>query len=474
MRGSRLRAVDLVDEPPPAAPAAVPATVRGRVIAAAGVALVALLAVQLTLTARQQAADARLAALPGVIRPIGDPPRVAWRGVSQDGAVVAQGLSWHGVAVGLRVGDDGSQSVDAIDERTGGTRWSTALLGPDPDRPAAGLVAEGSWCGAVPGDSPRVACLVTNGYLQDVGPDALVPATVVRLVVLDARDGQVVLDRPLASGRRMVVLRRIAVVASTPPDGSLDLVGYDLHTGQVRWRHRVPGGGTGTGARQFWRLVATPDRVAVQADTVTVLRDDGRVLHDAAGGRLRPSAFEVSTAGGRIVIADYGGGPSTVVVRDADVRTVRGIPARVTADDGSLPGLLLTVDTGVHAWDGASAAARWDLDIRSTTGAVIFGGRVYLGTAGGVVAVDGGTGTVLWDTEDQRVRVPGAVMTDGHLLFVADLRATNARPRELVAYSLTTGRQEWAAPLPPGVDAVGQLGRLVASWSRGGRLVVLG
>ena len=117
---------------------------------AAAVAL-SLVGTQLVVDAREDAAVARLAAVPGVFPPLGDELEVL-RTISQRGRHQHLGrhrdrrrdgrpASWSRT--------DGSQSFTAVDQRTGETLWSTPLLGPDADRAAS---LENGYGGGCQGD----------------------------------------------------------------------------------------------------------------------------------------------------------------------------------------------------------------------------------------------------------------------------------------------------------------------------------
>ena len=67
------------------------------------------------------------------------------------------------------VADDGSQSIGAVDQRTGEALWSVPLLGPNAERAAAQHGYGGGCLGDTPPGEPATAavCLVTDGFLHD-------------------------------------------------------------------------------------------------------------------------------------------------------------------------------------------------------------------------------------------------------------------------------------------------------------------
>ena len=91
-----------------------------------------LVGAQLLLAARDRAATARLAQLPGVLPPVEADVGVLWRVADADQAVLTEGAQIAGLLVGVRTGADGTQSAVALDPRTGADRWTVPLSGADP------------------------------------------------------------------------------------------------------------------------------------------------------------------------------------------------------------------------------------------------------------------------------------------------------------------------------------------------------
>ena len=89
-----------------------------------------LVGTQVVVDAREDAAAARLASVPGVFPPLGD-ELVVVRTISDTDAYNL----WSGVEIGdartaaLLVAPDGSQSFTAVDQRTGEALWSTPWSG---------------------------------------------------------------------------------------------------------------------------------------------------------------------------------------------------------------------------------------------------------------------------------------------------------------------------------------------------------
>src|SRR4051794_39558428 len=184
--------VDAVAVPAPRA--------RGRarwwMAAVACSAVLGVLAFQAVADARDRAAVARLADVPGVLAPIDESMPVLWRSDSL-GDVVWSPTATHGAIVGPVVHDDGSQHLVAHDLATGEELWSTELYGPDPARADALAVEGASPPTCFPtDDSPdpsAVACLATDGFVRYGSADvAQVPASATFVRVVDTADGRIV------------------------------------------------------------------------------------------------------------------------------------------------------------------------------------------------------------------------------------------------------------------------------------------
>src|SRR4051794_32952407 len=115
----RMQQVEVVDDDHPAAAAAPDepqAPGRGRRWVAALLAVVlALVAAQLFVAARDRATSARLAQLPGVVLPVEPDVRALWRVDDADREVLSDGTEVEGNVVGVRTGPDGAESVVALD-----------------------------------------------------------------------------------------------------------------------------------------------------------------------------------------------------------------------------------------------------------------------------------------------------------------------------------------------------------------------
>ncbi|WP_456823653.1 outer membrane protein assembly factor BamB family protein [Cellulomonas sp. P5_E12] len=459
-----------------------PARRRGRwwgaVGGAAAVLVTALVVTQTALDARERAAQERLAATPGVVRPVDADVGVLWRPDPAAQAVLLQGVDAGTAMVGLAVADDGSQAFVGLDQRTGEQRFSTPLVGPDEararslDRSAAGT------CVPVPGAEgapAQAACLVSDGFVQygDEGVETRRPATTTRVVVLDTGDGHVVADEPAPGATALAALAGLAVV-SVPDAG---ITARDLLTGDVRWTYVPPA--PGPDRRSFagsTRLFAAGGvvGVAVPGWTAAVLSSSGELLRASQPG---DADVVVDPVAGRLALLSSSGSGalrSTLTQRSrGDVELPGGL-LPLTVDDGSVPGLVLTSDVSLRAWDADTGDARWKADVVASVNALVLGGRVYLSTQNGVVALDGRTGEVVWRGETTEGNVPGFLATDGEHLVVADQPVVGGPRSELVALALDDGHAAWRVPFPDGLRSSVAVGHLLLGWGDDGRLVVLG
>lgn len=469
-----------------AAPAVVaepPARRRGRwwpVVGVAAVLVGALAVTQSVLDSRERAAQERLAATPGVVRPVDADVGVLWRPDPAAEAVLLQGIDAGGAMVGLAVADDGSQAFVGIDQRTGEQRFSTPLLGPDAararslDRSAAGT------CVPVPAASAptrQAVCLVSDGFVQygDEGVETRKPATTTHVVVLDTADGHVVADTPApaATATALAVLPGLAVVFD--PDAGV--IGRDLLTGAVRWTYGPPTPAvyrrSFAGDLQLFGVDGMVG-VAVPGWTAALLSPSGEVLRAARPG---DGDFVIDPVAGRLaLLTSTGSGAlrSTLVQRGHEDVDLPGGLLTLSVDDGSVPGLVLTSDVSLRAWDAATGRARWKADVVASVNALVLDGRVYLSTQAGVVALDARTGEVAWRGATTEGNVPGFVATDGERLVVADQPVVGGPRSELVAFALDDGHAEWRVPFPDGLRSSVALGHLLLGWGDDGRLVVLG
>ncbi|WP_315094935.1 PQQ-binding-like beta-propeller repeat protein [uncultured Cellulomonas sp.] len=430
----------------------------------------ALVVTQWVVDARENAAVARLAQVPGVLAPVDDVLEVVGTLTPQDTAT----LTGEAYGVLLR-GEDGAQSYRWYEPADEGPGWTAPLVG-DPARavdPVDPLAGTRCVPDALRGKPRRVVCLVRDGGWT--GSDELRTITT-EVVVLDTADGSVLARWPLERGTELTTLPGdVAVVGLAVRFTSLVVTAYDALTGHELWTYEEPWA-DGIGDLDLFRA---GDLVGMAGPTgeLTLLSPDGVVVRDGISGW----GWESDPRDGALILR---GQPpestwrTTLVARDGDPDadvTFDGDLLRPVVDDGSAPGLLLTGDVAVHAWDAGTGAARWTTDVWSTTTALVLRGRVFVTTARELVALDGRSGRVLWRSAGAPGLTPSTLLTDGEHVLVA-LERTNADAvPAVVAYDPASGTEVLRAPYPDGVIEVGALGRtLIGRDAASGEQVELG
>lgn len=450
---------------------------RTALIAAALVVAVALAGVQWFVTARERAAFAALAAVPGVLAPVDEHLDVERRVPAHDAGAL------FGLAGGsLERAGDGSQSFTWPATGDEGSGWTTTLLGPSPALAQYDTdeIVAGSYC--MPDNAPgtdastarHVVCLVSDGGFvfdeENDGSLVRVPATTTQVRILSAADGAIAATWPVDVGdahTMFAVLDDSVAIATVAATGTT-LTLHDLLTGDPRWSRSSP----------------APDDAAVFADValfrvgavlafappeqpLTLIAEDGTVVRELAGSIGDRFGFSTDERGRMTVPSVVDGQQrTTLIAEDADPAhdvTVLGSLATVVVDDGSVPDLLVTYDTELHAWDRTTGEERWsDETVVSASGVVIMRGRVFVLTTGAVAAFDGDSGRKLWGTTPEDGVLPSTISTDGrHLLATLEVTSDEVQPA-VVAYDPASGTEVFRAPYPAGVDDVTPVnGRLV-------------
>ena len=144
--------------------------------------------------------------------------------------------------------------------------------------------------------------------------------------------------------------------------------------------------------------------------------------------------------------------------------TYPGARIPLSVDDGSLPGLVLTSDERVEAYDRDSGHLVWSLPRRGFGSAIVMLGRVYLMTSDGVVAVDGRSGVESWRAPVGDGANLRALFTDGHQILASERRGSTT---ELAAYAPDDGHQDWRTTLPGRIDTLATMGHLLIGFDRG-------
>ncbi|MET0789142.1 MAG: PQQ-binding-like beta-propeller repeat protein [Cellulomonas sp.] len=422
--------------------AAVPAVAVGLVVGT-----------QQLIDARERAADARIAALPGAVARVGSSLDVVWQ---TDDAV--GGMAWDPVTLGalhgVVVGTDGSLAYEALDTATGTITWSTPLLGPDEaltdPRNTTTTHCEHS-------GHDRAVCLVADGYQRssDTGEDEGRAATEAHVVVVDLTDGSVLADRTIAPASSLAVLPDLVATAVVDDRRHLVVVATDPMTGDELWRYRDVDPVRGRVDDQTATISSAGDLI------VLFNRPSGPLVLDADGKILEPDESTDSwgtTREGWLTWSRRnpdGPDPLTRVMRPGQLPLdITGDLLTRTVDDGSIPGLELSTGGKTYAWDAGTGTLRWSADVIAERNwgdqVLVLGGRVYLPTADGVVALDGEDGSVLWTTPHSPATMPGELLTDGPHLLLVQSPVDPAGTGDVLVLDRRDGTALRRAPLPEG------------------------
>jgi hypothetical protein len=258
--------------------------------------------------------------------------------------------------------------------------------------------------------------------------------------------------------------------------GGAEVGGFRLATGDRLWTARFPSPAPAWPGGSTVQLFDAGPVVAVTSSNVSGLVDhDGAVVRQdlvTYAGDLHP----LPRTDGRLALQRGYDETATITIVDLtgdphDVTIHGGAPVRVSVDDGSLPDLVLTSDTDLHAWDASTGKQRWDAAALGQVGwAVVLDGSVYVPTGAGVVAVDGTSGAVRWtvppSTDWQDVR------TDGRHLIV--IGSGSSGVESVSAYALDDGHEVWRTTELGGQTAVDVIGHRLYGVGGDGTLVALG
>lgn len=438
---------------------------------AAAFALAVAVAIPVTLSARTaRERDAALAALPGVLAPLGTAPRVAWTSASDRGDFFAgvQDHAWirDDVLVVWDQTADFAHHLRALDTRTGDELWTVALseaadLG-DPQY----LSAEDPTACVAPARAQGhgvVACVVPvdwrlrtgNDLHADggvVGSTTLMAPMTVRLRTFDVADGSVLVDTQVSVHSSLATIGGDVAVAQTPDAdvGASSLERLDPATAAVRWRVSIPRGAVdGAAATDFANVLRDGDDLAVRWRGGThVFTADGTPADGPDTGewwRLRGHRWTPDPDN-----------PSGLL----DVDTGRSVdvtgayPAWLRTDDGSAPEILLLqgdVD-GLRAIDVTTGRTAWaapELAPSSDPTMLAVDGLLVLLVHGDLQVRDLRTGAVAWTLPAVGYRGQ-TLATDGRLALVLG----NGLHGDVVAYDLRDGRRAWTVDAPSTLESL--------------------
>ena len=436
--------------------------------------VVVLGAAQWVIRSREDAAAARLAAVDGVVAEVDGPLDIA-RSYSAMDAYALFGSE----GAQLVRGDDGSLTYRWAAGTADDPGWSTPVLGPVPALADALWVSSTSSCmpDVEPGEdvstATRVVCLITDGgtkILADDGTSVEVRATTTFVEVLDTADGMPLAQWP-APRAQTYALNGEQIVLGVIEDAADVFTGRDLLAGDVRWTHEVPVTEPLLLENPMMRNVSASragDLVALRVSSgeLQLLSGDGRVVRDGIGGDGSSSwGWSVDPAGRLLAVFwgdDAASASVTVVAPDGDPsadRILTGSLVQAEVDDGSVPDLVLTADSVLHAWDAKSGSELWasteasDLPLGTAPLSVlVVRGRLYVLSEKGVAALDGRTGETLWRVDPGEGEVPTALLTDAHHLLIAYERSARDGGSLLVAYDFAEGAEVSHIPYPTGID----------------------
>jgi len=451
------------DAPPPTASPGHPWLRRNaRRLAVAGVGLVvALVATQAVVDARERTRLAELAAIPGVLAPVESGLDVRWRGGVAAQQVLQGGTVVDGTLVGVASTAPGSLELWGLDAATGQRHWATSVDLGTPLMTADGGAPE-AWTTCAPLDG-LVACVAQQSGTAGANPDMTV-------WVLDPADGHLLRTTALP-GESGLTFSHGEVVSAVPVllDGTTSAA-PDART--VRWAVTAVDGRTGDTA---WTYTTPPVDAVGRDDTTSYdsstrsasldARDDRVLLivdHHAwelgADGTLHRTVLlddtswvELTRAGGLVQSTyDGRGGRSAMLRGDGTWVRSASVPLWLPVDDGSAPGLVFCAEQSeggisrIEARDGRTGTRVWDVRVRAMT-ALLLDDRLFVGTADGLRALDAATGRTVWSRDLSRS--VDEITTDGRSLVVRGLGLSAE------GYALSDGHALWRTDLLAQVSA---------------------
>lgn len=418
----------------------------------AAVAVVAVVATVVAGVARDRAFVERVAAVPGLVRPLDGAPTIRWtapaaphRGavVSADGALV------------LVSAQDGRWLVTAHDAADGSALWSQDLAPVQVSGFESSLVAcpsRGEDVGTL------VVCLVTEPrvvYSDDASVDE--PAHT-RVVALDASDGEQLgeweVDEALVEAGRV---GDDVVLVTLDDAGHAVAERRAAVAGDVRWTYTTPDVLESITLSRVAGAKVARDVVVVEGVVTTVLDvDDGAVLTTGAPYR---NLQVVALQDGFATWATVGGG--RVHGPDGAERfVVDGLPVPFSLDDGTSADVLV-VDDGsrLRGVDATTGRVRWTtdtmLDVRARVSErLLVSGLTRFGV------VDAADGRARW-VSDAGDPMPWAPLTDGALVLAPGLSPDGTA--QLVGLGLDDGVRYWALDLPGRVQRIDGFGGVLVA-----------
>lgn len=412
-----------------------------------------LLVTQLVIDRRESARLAALAAIPGVVPPADASIGVIWRADPQLAAALQSGAMVDGVLVGGIQAADGAPSIVGLDPDTGVVAWATPVDLPTP-QPTPTSSSPELWisCSAIRHGGAHLAACVSQQYGEDV--QGIPPSSV---WILDPDDGRLLAERVVDGGSGLAFTDDAMLLAERVTDDAdavrWSVTATDLVSGDTRWtwaspptelvsRDDGPEGLSGTIAAS---LQTYDDRIVVGVDNhAWVLTTDGELVQDVP---LEPASWLQPARAGVFIKSTWTSSDlyqGTLLLEDGTEIPVDEAAGWLAVDDGSAPGVVLTVGEGGRGTDGLSGrSARTGERLWHLTGTIVaalmLDGTLYVATSDSLRALDATTGAVLWRTPLERLA--HQLSTDGTYLLVPGLGVT------LEAYSLRDGELAWSTDL---------------------------
>ncbi|GEL99617.1 outer membrane protein assembly factor BamB family protein [Cellulomonas terrae] len=434
--------VSVVVEPPPTG-----ARVLRRWWPVAAVVVLGVVAAGVVVSARDRAFVARIAGVPGLVRPLGAAPGPLWetRGSTLPGTVLAA----DGALVVLAEGEQ-AWTVASHDPLDGALRWSIDLAPVS----RSGFEATAAVCPPLRGDAgDLVVCLVRHPPVLYSDDASIQEPPRVSVVPLSAQDGERLGEWDVRGS--LVAFDRIAddlVVGTLDAEGRMIVQRRDARTGDVVWSVVTPVVMNDPAISVAATMRVLPGLIVLDGGATIVLDvDDGSTL--LTGPRF--GGLQVAALGdGFATWAPVGGGK----VHDAGgtaLFDVQGLPAQLSADDGSASGEII-VDEGsqVSAVDSTTGEPLWrtasQLDPR-----LLVAQRMVVSGADRYGVLDVTDGSLLWDVDTGGVLTWDPV-SDGTLVLGPGT-SPDGRP-QLWGLGLEDGVRYWSVPLPEGVRSVDAVG----------------
>lgn len=413
----------------------------------AAVVALGVVAAGVVVSARDRAFVARIAAVPGLVRPLGAAPAPLWetRGSTLPGTVLAA----DGALVVLAEGER-AWTVTSHDPLNGVQRWSIDLAPVS----RSGFEATAAVCPPLRADvGDLVVCLVRHPPVLYSDDASIQEPPRVSVVPVSAQDGERLGEWEVRGS--LVAFDRVEddlVIGTLDAEGRMIVQRRDARSGDVVWSVVTPVVMDAPAISVAATMRVLPGLIVLDGGATIVLDvEDGDTL--LTGPRF--GGLQVAALGDRFATwAPVGGGK----VHDAEgteLFDVQGLPAQLSADDGSASGAII-VDEGsqVSAVDSSTGEPLWrtpsPLDPR-----LLVSERMVVSGADSYGVLDVTDGSMIWDVDTGDVLTWDPV-SDGTLVLGPGA-GPDGRP-QLWGLGLEDGVRYWSVPLPEGVRRVDSVG----------------